>query len=392
MSRLRRIDRQRGSHLSTSAAIVLSVVLAAGCAGATSGGSGQPGSTTAAPSPTLLPTTETTVAPSPTPTPTSAGSSVTPSASTASPSASLPAIPIATIAATIAVQHPFGIAASTDAVWVTSTAGVARIDMATNQVTMVQLSVSGNEIDGVAVTADGVWVSNFDLSTLYRIDPASMAVVAQIKTGANPEGVAATSGAIWVANHRAGTVSRIDPSTNQVVATVTVGPAGFGGPLSVAAGDGSIWVGVPNTNSVARIDPATNGVLATIPIPDPNGPCGGFQFTTDAVWIANCSPSTSISRINPQTNAPAGVVATGAELGDLVVDGSALWFTTQGLNGSLATLTRVDPATSRILAQVGLLPGVLGVRALIAGGSVWVVDRNGFGQVLRMPKSVLATP
>ena len=101
------------------------------------------------------------------------------------------------------------------------------------------------------------------------------------------------------------------------------------------------------TRSIVRIDPNTNKVQATIKIPVEVTPCGSFAFTATDVWTQSCGGRATMARIDPATNAVAGVIRpAGPASAPVVIDGAA-WVsvdTTPVIPGYLARLSAEQDA------------------------------------------------
>ena len=179
-----------------------------------------------------------------------------------------------------------------------------------------------------------------------------------------PIGLAVTPGAVWVANHwakpgdRTGSAMRIDPATNTIVDTIPLGAAPFDGPKFVAAAAGSIWVGVPNLEAVVRLSTATDDVQATIP---DKGSCSGIAATDAAVWVAGgngpgCAPG--VTRIDPATNkVVGGKLNAGGNVADVAVGLGSVWFTTfRGGGEPVRRTDRPGHEHRRLATQDGRLP------------------------------------
>ena len=106
------------------------------------------------------------------------------------PSPSPTAVPTPNVtAATIEARIPipgavpgmaFGSTTTADAVWVTSTLAVVRIDPTTNATLTVDVP-DASAISGLAASAAGLFVADRDGNAVYRIDPASNTVVGRIE-------------------------------------------------------------------------------------------------------------------------------------------------------------------------------------------------------------------
>lgn len=198
-------------------------------------------------------------------------------------------------------------------------------------------------------------------------------VTAIVRLGGSPDWQAPAFGALWVANGPLGIVQRIDAKTNRVVAAVKLGESGV--PCAgMAAGFGSLWVPDCRNGVVDRVDPSTDEVIARIHsgIADNEG---YIAVGAGSVWVV--SAPNSLTRIDPSTNrvdaqisVPDGSVAVEFGFGsDWVSDNTT------------STVTRVDASTNRATAtiDVGRSP-----RFLAAGeGAVWVLNQ-GDGSVSRI--------
>ena len=168
---------------------------------------------------------------------------------------------------------------------------------------------------------------------------------------------------MWVANEHNGSVQRIDPATNKVVATIPVGPIAPNGPQIMTAGPGGVWVGIQHTGENVRVDAATNKVGLRVPLDGPVASDG------KQVWIGvDAGPNgvSQVVRIDPVS----GKVITAVDLetedpiGGLAVGLGSVWVSADG------GLTRIDPATGRIVGHLDL--GGDGGNVVVAGGAVWV--------------------
>ena len=353
----------------------IAVGVAVALVGATIFGTGLLGQ----PGPTFGPSPSASPSPSP-----SSSSSPSPPASGLPPTVVAPQ-------ATIALQKSLALATDGRALWaLTDASMVVRIEPATNSLgAATQFGPTGDYWQGLAASSDALWVTDWDAKLVYRIDPTDLHAVTKIETGLALKGVLATTDAVWIADTHAGTVIRIDPKTSRVVATIPVGPVGTSGPNWLSSGLGSIWVDVPNNSTVVRIDPVTDRIQATIPTPN-FIPCGPIGIATNAVWLTECGESTHLGRIDPATNTIVATVDLGGIGGGLPLIGGAPWTSVDHGNPNNGQLVRVNPATNTI--DRVLVPGPKfggGGDILVLGDSVWVLDGYN-GQVLRMPLSAFA--
>jgi DNA-binding beta-propeller fold protein YncE len=302
------------------------------------------------------------------------------------PSAAPSVGPTSVPATAIQIPAPSELAVEGSTVWAIAGTDVARIDVATNKVTM--LGVSTEELDDLAATPTAIWVADFDGSQVLKIDPATGKVIDRIATGA-ATGVLPVSGAIWVTNHHEGSVTRIDPKTDKPIGTVVVGKIGVDGPQQLAEGAGSVWVDESNLDEVIRMDPATGAVVAHIPVGEHFSACGGLAATPSAVWVTGCHATTAVIRIDPATNTVVATVNLRGFAADPVIIDGAVWVPIGG-DGYIHELVRIDPATNLIDRELPLDALVDIGGSAIAGGDLWI--GNFTNAILRVPLSELSTP
>ena len=183
-----------------------------------------------------------------------------------------------------------------------------------------------------------------------------------------PGSVETAFGSVWVANGPAQTITRLNPRTNAVIARIpTPDPASV-----VGVGAGAIWVTSFPGNSLTRIDPEHDRVTRTISLaPGGAGPIGVTVFH-GFVWVANHNgePTTSVSKIDPDTMRVVDVIPVGADdfAGPVWILSSAgsIW---TNVNSIPNVVVRIDPRTDRVLATI---PAPSACAQLAAGGnSVW---------------------
>jgi YVTN family beta-propeller protein len=219
------------------------------------------------------------------------------------------------VVATIPVDGVADLAVGRDALWAGGDReGVARIDPRTNRV--VATVPVGALPFGLAATDDAVWVTSVVDGTITRIDPQTNHVTATIRTGGEPVQVAANDRAVWVAYPPDNLVRRIDPTTNRVVATLKVAQ-----PQDLALGFGSVWIPSGRSGLVVRIDPQTNTATSSIRVA---GKPSTIAVGAGAVWVKQSDPS-SVQRIDPQTNTVTATVPVASGLYGLAVDDHWLW-------------------------------------------------------------------
>jgi hypothetical protein len=185
--------------------------------------------------------------------------------------------------------------------------GVARIDLATNQV-VATIAVDGTPWrDLIVATDQGVWVGSDGV--IDRIDPATNSVVAAITVGGSVSAMDADPSAIWAVVEPSGASSqnaelvRVDTTTDEIVATIPLGDAVSGYEDQVVSSDGSVWIMGRTLRSndtelggdLVQVDATTNAVVSRLPVDGfgmvvgdgqvwINGPKGGVFDNTDVPW------------------------------------------------------------------------------------------------------------
>jgi YVTN family beta-propeller protein len=185
-------------------------------------------------------------------------------------------------------------------------------------------------------------------------------------------GIAADDTAVWVHNAEQGTVIRVDPTTNTVVATIHVGQ-GLG---DVVLEAGFVWVGNHDDSTVSKIDPRTNKVVDTIALPPPTGFLG---VSPGAVWVASHENGGTARKVDAQTDQVIATIFSAYGPAWSAYAAGSLWIC--NLDAEAAGVTRVDPTSSKVLADINLAPGSMyacdGIVA--ANDGVWAELLTGDG-------------
>jgi virginiamycin B lyase len=276
-------------------------------------------------------------------------------------------------AATIIVKgEPDWLAATSDAVWVTSekTDSVLRLDPRTNH--------SGTTItvhkpcSGLAVGFGSLWIPSCADNSILRVNSETGTAQATIPAGpADSEGGITTgAGSVWLVTSAKGELTRIDAATNKVVAKISI-PAGSFNPLFAA---GAVWVSSNAGNKLVRVDPATNKVMSSTPV----GPKPRFlAFGAGSIWVLNQGDGT-ISRVDAKTGSLLATIAAGipGHGGEITFGAGSVWATETEF-----PLTQIDAKTNKVVAQ---WHGAGGDSVRAAFGTVWLTDLKG-GKIWRIP-------
>jgi DNA-binding beta-propeller fold protein YncE len=159
---------------------------------------------------------------------------------------------------------PYDVALADEAVWVTSDAGLYRIDLATSEAVNV---LPEDYLFRVSSGHGALWITTGSDGRVLRIDPRSQTLTAAIEVSAGPvTDLAVSEDGVWAS--ASSDLVRIDPVTNEVVARLR-NNRGFG---AIAFGPSGLWViaEASRDGEVWQIDPATNDVRQRIPLANPS--------------------------------------------------------------------------------------------------------------------------
>ncbi|HJR61889.1 MAG TPA: hypothetical protein VJ813_20945 [Vicinamibacterales bacterium] len=181
---------------------------------------------------------------------------------------------------------------------------------------------------------------------------------------------------VWVSNSPKDTVHRLDPKTNTVAATIQVGRHPCSG---LAVGFGSLWV--PNCGekgvgkSLMRVSLKDGKVEATLPFEVPESE-GGLATGAGSVWVMTDRNGT-LTRIDPATNKAVAEIYLAPGSYAVAFGEGAVWVTST----EKSVLTRVNARTNVIeeTIPVGPKPRFLAV----GEGSVWTINQ-GDGSISRV--------
>ena len=260
--------------------------------------------------------------------------------------------------------------------------------------------------DWLVADFGSVW-AHADDGTVIRIDPSTNAVLASIDSDVNHaglcQGIGTDGAAIWTCS--GSDLVRIDPGTNAVSATVQAGKifgqgrlvpvddelwvitgdngdalagvdletrelsAAFdlGAPCGdIAVGLGAVWLACPAANLVIRFDPDSTTVTDRIAVKAANQ----LSVGRDAVWVGSTD---GIVRIDATTK-EAKVVLPGlvpGDTGSVWASPAAIWIRT-----SPTFLTRIDPATTRVIETITAPDYDRGGDVIGLGDAVWASDSD----------------
>jgi streptogramin lyase len=286
----------------------------------------------------------------------------------------------------------YDVAVSEGAVWVTSHAGLYRIDPATSEA----MNVLSNDYLFRALPGHGaLWISTGSFGRVLRMDPQTNQVTAEIDIRAGPvTNLAMSEHAVWAS--ASSHLVRIDPVANEVVDRVHH-ERGFG---DIAISDGWLWAiaGANRNGAVWRIDPVTAAVLQRIPLPNPSF-WNEMEAGDGAIWVTS-SPTvhrngsalvrlhridSSTGEITAQIPLGRGVFGLGPEegaasLATLAIGEGSVW----ALVDYESLVLRIDPAdlsVSETLEGIATRSSDVGPGMTVGSGAVWVTSRESLTRI-----------
>ena len=195
-----------------------------------------------------------------------------------------------------------------------------------------------------------------------------------------PFGLAFARQSLWVLLRRTsflppGSILEIDPVRGQIVGKPI--QVDFD-PWSFAVTEDAIWVAKNGPAAIVHIDPETQQVVATVEI-DANLVAADVH----GVWVSgageNAAHANTTWRVDPLTNQLVGTpIPVGIEPLQMVAGANAVWV---GAHSGPPAITRIDPATGKVLATIEVGFGIHGLA--VGPDSVWAVDYHG-QQVVRL--------
>ncbi len=220
----------------------------------------------------------------------------------------------------------------------------------------------GATADWVAITADAVWVGSTGPHAVHRIDPQTNRVVASVPLPGEPcAGLATGFGSLWVPLcTKPSSLARVDLLRNALTAVYKVGSAAEGG---VTTSPDSVWLVGDARGTLLRIDPQSGSVRQRIALaPGSYNP----RYDNGRLWVTRAEGA-QVSSVDANTGKIIAVTKTGPHPRFLTAEANAVWTLNQG-DGSLS---RIEPATQRLVANVALSTPGHGGDISLGSGLVW---------------------
>jgi len=204
-----------------------------------------------------------------------------------------------------------------------------------------------------------------------RLPLSSLPITARIKVPEGPAWLETGFGSLWVSKINSKEVLRIDPDGNKVMATILVGAKPE---LGIGIGLGYVWIADTKDKNIKQIDPNTNQVVHTLAVKNlPKETEGSFGVGEGSLWVLTNEGDTdsgTLSRIDPMTGDISANIQVNAGSHAALVAFGSVWVTSTAAGSVL----RVDARNNAVVAEI---PVHAGPRFLTAGeGSVWVLSQK----------------
>jgi len=227
------------------------------------------------------------------------------------------------------------------------------------------------EPHGIAFDGANIWVTNSGSNSVSRLRAADGLLSGTYKVGSGPEGIAFDGTNIWVANSKSNNVMKLSPSDGHVQATYTVGD----GPKALAVVNGIVWVINSRAQTISRLSAKTGATLSVLVINSREPQQLAFDGTN--VWVSSTGVNGSgvsvfgpdgVSLPSPLLKLP-GAGNTRSVTGDLVFDGAHMWVSnyTDGL---------VTKVSARDLKVISVSPVTRANRLAYDGTYIWVTNES----------------
>ena len=203
--------------------------------------------------------------------------------------------------------------------------------------------------------------------TLAIDRPAGPSHIRRVVATSSPvDAIAVTRQAVWLAV--GGLIVRIDPATG---GALVVPEVDTGAPVvDLTAGAGAVWA-VTSSAGLLRIDPGT----ARLTAPNP-GPVSAIATGAGGVWAVCCQgrgPRGRVTRLDPASGRVIATIGLPARPLAVGAGSDVVW-----VRGAEGWLWRVDPAYGRQAGAIRLptVPGgaELAGELVVAGAAVWISD------------------
>jgi streptogramin lyase len=258
---------------------------------------------------------------------------------------------------------PSGTASGFGSIWVAvyGTGRLVRIDPVSNRVAQRFRIARG--ICPVIVASGSVWVASDKTDVVYRVDPRRGRILARIRVSHWPAHLAAGPDKVWVSSFEHGHVTQISTRTNRPTRVYR-----FPGNPSGLARTGTLWVAFGRTRrTLARVDIAKHTITR---VPIGHAGAGFLSALGGSLWTTTSDGyAVRIDAADGHVIASFRIAGTPAEVA-AAPDGT-IWVAEKERD----TITRIDPATNRVIDVTPAGDGAFSIA--VAGGDLWVSNFAG---------------
>ena len=215
------------------------------------------------------------------------------------------------------------------------------------------------------LSTSAAWPSSATAAASVALPTGVLASI-PLTSGDAPAVVGIAYGSVWVGSHRSNNLYRIDPKTDKVLATIDLGQTSCS---QLIGADHLVWVAYcdDSTNEVG-VSPLTNQVVASLPS------AYVFGVAAGSLWAANADGS-SLDRLDPKTYRLISTVPAAGEVG--AIGGGYVWVVDENGDGAYdGTISKVDPATGKVVATLRTASTSDYVYCVYADGLLWLRGAN----------------
>jgi YVTN family beta-propeller protein len=253
--------------------------------------------------------------------------------------------------------------AATPAAWVLALAALTGCNATANR-------TSSRALDAEPVSGNGAAVS-------FPVKDASQLNVVATVDSVSGDWMCVGLGSLWVPS--GGSLVRIDPAQHAVTAKIHA-PGNF---CYASPSGNQMWVASVFDGKLYRIDATTNQVTGTYSVPITSGSEGSFAVTDGGVWVVTSDGGTNsgtLTRVDPTSGQVVADVRVADDSHGIAAQGGYVWVTSYSGN----SVTQVDAQSNAVINTISVDPGP----RFIAGGEngVWALSQ-GTGTVAHIDPS-----
>jgi YVTN family beta-propeller protein len=234
----------------------------------------------------------------------------------------------------IASIDPSAVAVGKDAIWTTSRARNAVVEINPRTRRLKRSIKVGAQAYSIALGGNSLWVTDYEAGTAIHVDVASGRVLGRVRAP-GAQGVVAKATDAWIVADES--VIRVSGKGTRVVTNIPVGAI----PEQAVLGGGAVWVFNKGDETVSQIDVKTNRVVATLPVTVSDPAAVSLAYGAGALWISDASAGT-IARVDAAEGREETLQPLGEGVGNAVYADGALWALGPGASDGSEEILRID--------------------------------------------------